>query len=403
MWYFHLLLGLIPKPAATVSAPEGNWGAVLVRGSAVVGAAVLGIFLGTNPAFAPEKLPSKETISAYGKEIPIVKLFFYEGEKAAKAEKDVRSLANVGPGVDVKTSLPRIDEALPTGTLVVNIQDYKGVAAKWAIMVILDNSQTMVGQTELWSPDRMAAARDAFAGLVRGMPQGSKIAIRDFFDEVSGRKKGRELRLRVSRVLSDWTDTPSKELGMNLDQTGPGAENNLCMAAVRSLKTDFEALESFSPRLVLITDGRTECSLKEILQAVEGSKFKNQVRVDVIAVGMKPLMQEAYTSLAKATGGQLLNVNQPADLQPALTDYLALLQTPRPELIQIVGHGANYKILPGEEAKVSPGAYTITLPEMRGLDPSKRTVKDVKIASGGKTILGVRIQEGQLVVGVNRH
>jgi hypothetical protein len=47
----------------------------------------------------------------------------------------------------------------------------------------------------------MAAARDAVADLVNGMPQDTGIAIKDFFGEVSGRKKGRELRLRMSRVL----------------------------------------------------------------------------------------------------------------------------------------------------------------------------------------------------------
>jgi hypothetical protein len=106
----------------------------------------------------------------------------------------------------VKTAEPKAHPVLPLGTLVLNIRDYEGVPPKWAIMVILDNSQTMAGQTEPWSPNCIAAERDAVADLVNGVPQGSKIAVRDFFDEVSGRKKGRELRLRVSRVLLDWAE-----------------------------------------------------------------------------------------------------------------------------------------------------------------------------------------------------
>ena len=183
---------------------------------------------------------------------------------------------------------------LPSGTLVVNIQDYEGVPPKWAIMVILDNSQTMAGQTEPWSPNRMAAARDAIADLVNRVPQGSKIAIRDFFDEVSGGKKGRELRLRVSRVLLDWSDTRTKELGTSLNLISPGEGNNLCTAAV------------------------------------------------------------------------------------------------------------SCRILPGEKAELPPGSYSITLPEIPGLDPLKRTVQDVKIGAGDKTILDVRMHKGRPVVGVTR-
>jgi hypothetical protein len=78
----------------------------------------------------------------------------------------------------------------------------------------------------------MAAARYAIADLENWVPQGSKIAIRDFFDEVSGRKKGRELRLRVSRVLLDGSDTRTKELGTSLNLMSPGEGNNLCAAAV---------------------------------------------------------------------------------------------------------------------------------------------------------------------------
>ncbi len=62
----------------------------------------------------------------------------------------------------------------------------------------------MAGQAEPCYSDRIAAASAAVADLVNGIPQGSKIAVRDFLDEVSGRKKGREVRLRVSRVLCRW-------------------------------------------------------------------------------------------------------------------------------------------------------------------------------------------------------
>jgi O-antigen ligase len=399
-WYFHLLLGLIPKPAA-VTAPERNWSPVLVRGIATVGAVILGIFIGTQPAFAPEKLPSSETISAYGKEIPIVKLFFYERKEKPKVEKDLGSLARVGPSEETTAAEPKALEASVSGSLVVNIRDYKGVPSKWAVMMILDNSQTMAGKAEPWSPNRMAAALDAVADLVKGMPKGSKIAMRAFFDDVPARRKGRELRLQVSRVLSDWADTASEDLRTDLNAAGPRGGNDLCTAAIRSLRSDFGAVESLSPRLVLITDGHRECPLKDIVQAVDRSKLKNRARVDVIAVGMKASMQEAYAGLAKATGGEFLNIDRPKDLQSALASYAKVLQTPQPEPVRVAGQGKNYRILPGEVAQLPKGSYTITLPDMDGLDPAKRIIEDVKVEPGRKTMLDSRIQAGQPLVQMN--
>jgi O-antigen ligase len=399
-WYFHLFLGLIPRPDP-VTAPERNWSPVLLRGVATVAAVILGIFIGIQPAFAPDKLPSRETISAYGKEIPIVKLFFYERKKEPKPEKDLGSLARVSPSVDAKTPEPSAVEAPVSGRLVVKIKDYKGVPPKWAVMVILDNSQTMTEQAEPWSPNRMAAAGDAVADLVKGLPKGSKIAMRDFFDEVSARRKGREIRLQVSRVLSDWADTSSKDLQTDLNATGLKGSNDLCTAAIRSLRSDFGPVESLSPRLLLITDGYNDCSLKEIVKAVETSKLKNRARVDVIAVGAKAPMQKAYADLAKATGGEFLKIDQPKDLQSALAKYVALLQTPKLEPVRVAGQGTDYRILPGEEAELPKGSYTITLPDIQGLDASKRVIEGVKVEPGKKTILDSRIQGGQPLVQVN--
>jgi hypothetical protein len=98
---------------------------------------------------------------------------------------------------------------------------------------------------------------------------------------------------------------------------------------------------------VLITGGHKECSLKEIAQTIEESKLKNRVSLNVIAIAMQPPVQEAYASLAKATGGELLKVDQPTDLPSVLGEHMQVLQSPRPETVQVAGDGTNYRILPG--------------------------------------------------------
>ena len=69
-------------------------------------------------------------------------------------------------------------------------------------------------------------------------------------------KKAGNCGAASDRVLLDWTDTRTEELGTSLNLISPGGGNNLCIAAVRSLIRDFKAVESLSPRLVLITDGQ---------------------------------------------------------------------------------------------------------------------------------------------------
>jgi hypothetical protein len=401
-WYFHILLGLIPVPAAAVTAPQRTWRTVLVRATAAFAAVILGIFLGTHPAFAPDKLPSKESIYAYGKEVPILKLFLYEREKPRKAEEDLGPVARVSPrpSVDIQNPEPAATEESAPGTLMVNIRDYKGFPPKWAVMFILDNSEAMSKRAEPWSPDRLSAARHVVADLVKGMPQGSKIAIRDFFDEVSGRKKGREIRLRVSQVVVDWVDTPSPGLESSLDGLAAGGEDNLCTAAVHALKSDFTPVKRYSPRLVLITDGHKECLLKELIQAVEQNKSGDHAKVDVVAVGMKAPLREAYAGLAEVTGGEFIKVDQPQDVQSALRGYSAALRTERVEPIQVVGEGAGYKILPGEEARLPAGSYSLVLPDIAGLDSSKRDIKGVKIESGKMNVLDLRIEDGHPVIQV---
>jgi hypothetical protein len=116
---------------------------------------------------------------------------------------------------------------------------------------------------------------------------------------------------------------------------------------------------------------------------------------------MKPSVQEAYAGLAKATGDELLKVDQPSHLPSALAEYMQVLQTPKPEPVQVAGEGANYRILPGEKAEFVPGSYSITLPDIPGLDPLKRTIKNVQIKWGETTALNVHIQQGQSAIHFN--
>jgi hypothetical protein len=124
--------------------------------------------------------------------------------------------------------------------------------------------------------------------------------------------------------------------------------------------------------------------------------------VDVIAVGMKAPLQETYAGLAEVTGGEFLKVDQPQDVQSALRGYLAVLRTEKVEPIQVVGKGGGYRILPGEEAKLPAGSYSIVLPDIPGLDSSKRDIKGVKIESGKMRVLDLRIEDGHPVIQVKK-
>lgn len=396
-WYFHLFLGLIPKPVAVPSESRVSWGRICVRMAGLVAALALGIFLGSGAYFIPEKLPTAETIRSYLRQMPVVKPFFYErGQVPLKTQKTASPHRSRLGG----ESLENIPDTAPReefGTLVVNIDDYKGAPVNWAIMIILDNSKSMTEEIRPGGPTRRELAITTIDSLAREIGPKSKMSLRAFTFDGIAKKKSEEIPLRLSRIVLGWTEKPSSEMPDLLNRITFKGNNNLCAATFRSLRTDFRATPELAPRIAMITDGRRDCSFGKVIQIIEKAKSRNNIILDVIAIDAPRSAQSTYSNLAADSGGVFLNLAPSADSE-ALSRYWAVLRTPRPEPLEAVTENAKYRIMPGEKCTLAPGSYTITVPEFAGLDSSNRAIKDVKITAGGDTVLNLAAKEGRLIV-----
>lgn len=396
-WYFHLLLGLIPVSDPAEPQPQGSLSSSWLRLAGAIAVVFLGCLVGTHQALAPEKIHGPDTIHSYLRQIPFISLFQTREKIATKTDQSKVS----GPGVTVPTEDRRFSadkesgtsEGLPPGALTINVKNYKGVRPKWALLFILDNSETMAVDAEDWLSNRVAAAADFIARVETEMPRGSQIAIRYFSDEVLLKKKGRTLPLAVSHLLDGWDDVPVTGLTLSLRQIASSSENNPCNAVVRALRQDFGASGGHVPRIAILTDGRADCSLAEMSQELKRVKMKEIVKIDVVALGIKASKQESYFKLTEITGGKFLKIDGASDLDSSVTSYSQVLNTLRQEPFEVVGNGTTYTITPGQKLDLPPGQYTITLSSIDKLDSSRRLIEDVKINSGETRVVEVSVDE----------
>jgi hypothetical protein len=380
-WFFHILLGLIPARRDEVAAsdsPSIVSAASIVRSVPVaIGVAILGIFLGTHPAFDLRKLPSREALADYVKTMPLIAPFFAESPHRAEADSEVTP-----------------------GSLVVNIRGYQGAALKWAVMCILDNSQSMTKAEEPWLPNRLRVATDFIQSLADSMQLGSMIGIRSFVDEGPLRRGQSEIQLRVSRLLCNWMETPIKRLDFMVAENLTEGVNNLCAAAENSLKRDFLTnSETTTPRILLITDGSRNCSARDMLHPAQSTKHGAVMAIlDIVAVGINDAAAESYAETMSQSNGVFLRIEKPEDVRLVASQYIEVLAKQVPSAIVVTGQDKKHMMLPGAPISLPPGSYTVALPNLPGLDTAHRRIPSVTVKPGETRVLNVAISDSKPVV-----
>ncbi|MFC1833985.1 hypothetical protein ACFL2Q_04530 [Thermodesulfobacteriota bacterium] len=329
--------------------------------------------------------------------------------RRAKKDKSQRDKQQPKAGKDEKlAALPKTEEApdpdkvpekyqLP-GSLVVSIRNYKGDLAKWGLMVVLDDSISMARKSKQWDPNRMKTALTLVRKVSAAVPPGSRIAVRDFYCSKPRSKSGRRARACLSHMLFPWTGSPFKGLKAKLEAIGPVGSNNPCLAAAYSLKKDFPVDEKLTPRLLIVTSGITRCRYPAVLKSISRNRRGAKVRVDVMALGISRNRKSGYLKLAKNTGGVYLKVNKPSDVGRTVARYKKVLRTRSMKDLEVIGDGTALKAQNGSEITLAPGIYSVVLPEIPGLKPSKRKIKDIKIKSGRTKRLKVTISKGRVRV-----
>jgi len=379
-WFFHILLGMIP--AVAVAAPKREetraWGTGAVVGC--LAAVALGILVGTHPAIRSVQLPSTQEIW-----------------------ESFRSVPAVGPLLDQPRRQSTEEAAQPSaeGQLVVTIKEYEGSVQKWAVMCILDTSKSMTRASKPWSPDRLHAAADFVARLGQSLPEGSTIGVRGFGNVGPVRRKESEVSVRASRLLVDWMSAPATNLTQSLSDLGPSEETNICAAAESSLERDFFMVgDDLAGRIAVLTDGNSECSIPGLVDRIVVATARGRpVALDGIGIGMnRENVVHRYAEATEKTHGIFLEARASEDTARLVSEYVGILSKPVKRPLVASGNNKDYEALPGEAIGLPPGSYTVTLPEIRGLNASGRHIKEVVVNPGEKTILNVSIEQGRLRV-----
>jgi hypothetical protein len=278
------------------------------------------------------------------------------------------------------------------GALRVLIQNYSGVVAKWAVMVVLDDSELMKRITKTWPDGRSLLAVQLIKKLPSVVTPGSRIAIRDFACPVTTDKKKKAAC--PSRILYEWSESPFKLLDQKMDSVSFDGIANTCSAAAHSIKNDFASLKDVKPRILIVTAGSGQCNVKEVLRAAGKLTANETAPVDVVSIGVAPKKQPGYVKLAKQTRGMFLRVDKLEDVTNVLAQYAKTLHLKMVEKVEVKGETSVVSFSLGQETTVTPGIYSVILPMVNGINPSKREIHKVKINSGETTVVQVTIKKG---------
>jgi len=284
------------------------------------------------------------------------------------------------------------------GSLRVDVQNYKGAKVKWGLMVILDDSAVMAKKLKTWETSRLDVGSQLVAKLPPALTTGSKLSVRDFYCKKRDDKKPAPPQLCLSHSLYPWSELPCRGLDEKLKHLEPVGETNPCAAAAYAVKSELGGLGDLKPRVLIVTAGAKRCKLKEVLAETDRKGGRGAVKIDVVALGMSKKGLQDYTALCQKTGGTFMKLERPADLEPALARYTKTLQTLAMKQMDVQGEKASLKIGNGEELTLAPGTYTVVLPQMPGLDLSKRTIKNIRVGSGQTSVLSVNITKGRVQV-----
>ncbi len=331
-----------------------------------------------------------------------------DGSKESTPERDEVSVAK-GHGRHIETPVgataaltktpspaepnTRPDEFRLPGSVTVNMRGYSGAVLKWGLMVIYDTSSAMGKKVRSWNTTRSRVAESIILKLPNAVTPGSRVAVRDF---QCG--KGDVGKRCPTRMLFPWGDAPFAELKDKLSHAKAAGKNNACAAAAYSLKKDFVNSGTLTPRILIITEGLSKCVYSEVLQAIEEHKEKNRIIIDVLFLGARKKKQDGYAAIVKRTGGVVMHIHGPHELDRTMKNYAKLLKAKTMEKIEIRGERIVYNTPPEEETTLAPGSYNIILPLVVGLHSSNRTIHNVKIAPGEARVLDVRIKKGRLIL-----
>ncbi|MFH0958981.1 MAG: hypothetical protein V1897_09795, partial [Pseudomonadota bacterium] len=394
-WFFHVLLGMAPTSASMFFKSSVEKNHVTKRLAMATATIAIGVVIGTHPFLAPYKL-SINSILDWVKSLPVITGFVME-------ESGSQTTSSSSKTGDENRNDPQLPgsysphETSQIGTLIVKIPDYRGIEVGWGICAIIDNSKSMSADGSPWEPNKLAAAIKVAGEIGESMPKDSRLMIRSFYDEGPLYRKGKDLYLRVTKVISGWAAGPLLLSGIDLKHLISDSENNLCMAAASSLETDFRKNDSQFPRVLLLTDGTRQCQLTDFMNKLRVKKFGwDAARLDLIVFGNKAMVGGNIQSVISKTGGVFLEVIDPNAIHGMVELYLRFLKKPLEQLITVTrtdGLSKPTDAKPSEQLILQSGIYNIAIPAIGGSSGEKRIIERVKVVGHKTTIVEIPADE----------
>jgi hypothetical protein len=241
---------------------------------------------------------------------------------------------------------------------------------------------------------------DFVRSLAASMEPGSEIAVRSFVEEVPLRRHQAELPLRVSRLVSAWTNTPAARLEFGVSDNLPEGQNNLCSAIALSMNRDFFIRDDrMASRILLITDGKSHFSGKGIPNFVDcEQRGTGTAIIDVVALGSGDSSGKTDLEPVIQTCGTSLKIDKPEEVRQTVIQYSKVLARKTPAPLVVSGSDKKYTVLAGAKLSLPAGSYTVVLPDLPGLDATHSRIPNVTVKSGSTRVVDVKISDGRPIV-----
>jgi uncharacterized protein YhfF len=308
-WFFHILLGLIPRAPACVSSEQPARRSLGLRFAGMTAAVAIGIVIGSHQTFAPEGRTHRSVTTVLLKKVPMVSLLWSRWSHA-RTTTEPPGPTSTPTDRPPAASVPR-KQKTSNGVLVVHLENFPPLRRRWAVAFVLDTSESMGAKDDSRAPNRFEQAVTALTDIASALPTGSRFTVRAVTDEIRLRAFQKDIPVRLSQTVSAWRNGPYPDLAEKLSALRLHGEANACNAATTSVRTDFWDIDDLSPRLVIITDGGRRCAARRILAAVRLRNFAVPISVDVVVIGAGAKHVAEYAATARRTGGLFLEASRP--------------------------------------------------------------------------------------------
>jgi hypothetical protein len=151
---------------------------------------------------------------------------------------------------------------------------------------------------------------------------------------------------------------------------------------------------------LFFTDDLEGCSTLNLFSAETGGngKVPGRAAIDLVASGPETGRKELHARLAGESGGVVLKLRKPEDVDFVVERYTKMLGRPLEDPILIANDAVRIQARPGKPVNVPNGVYSITLPNIPTLEPDKRAIREIRVLTGQTIAINVSAAEGKISV-----